>query len=206
MPLYTIETTYRLPHFRQRTFEASTPEAACRLALEDEDWDGDRVEYETVGETYVTGVWMSPAANSGPAICVPDCFDEAVQRKAGMFGELLALLQDRLGRRICLVMSSKTGCHGHWPRSRVPMPFFPLSGEKCNEQTGQSFRRPLRRHLDGGQRTAESLLHGPWQRAAHRDTGWRLADPHRAVRRRLRTHRTRACPLRGDRLVYRGSG
>jgi len=95
MPLYTIETTYRLPHFRQRTFEASTPEAACRLALEDEDWDGDRVDYETVGETYVTGVWMSPAANSGPAICVPDCFDEAVQRKAGMFGELLALLQER---------------------------------------------------------------------------------------------------------------
>lgn len=95
MPLYTIETTYRLLHFRQRTFEASTPEAACRLALEDEDWDGDSCDYETIGETYITGIWLSPAADSGQAILVPNCFDETVQRKADIFGELLALLQER---------------------------------------------------------------------------------------------------------------
>ncbi|MCG8274039.1 hypothetical protein MIC97_21375 [Aquamicrobium sp. NLF2-7] len=95
MPLYTIETTYRLPCYRQRTFEAPSREAACRLALQDEDWDSDNCDYETVGETYITGVWMSPAAYSGPTIRVPDCFDETVQRKAGMFGELLALLKER---------------------------------------------------------------------------------------------------------------
>lgn len=52
MPLYTIETTYRLPCYRQRTFEARSLEAACRLALQDEDWDSDNCDYETVGETY----------------------------------------------------------------------------------------------------------------------------------------------------------
>lgn len=67
MPLYTIETTYRLPCYRQRTFEARSLEAACRLALQDEDWDSDNCDYETVGETYITGVGMSPAAYSGPA-------------------------------------------------------------------------------------------------------------------------------------------
>ncbi len=95
MPLYTIETTYRLPCYRQRTFEAPSLEAACRLALQDEDWDSDNCDYETVGETYITGAWMSPAAYSGPTIRVPDCFDETVQRKAGMFGELLALLKEK---------------------------------------------------------------------------------------------------------------
>jgi hypothetical protein len=57
MPKFTIETTYRLPIFRQRCYEAETLEAACRLAIEDEDWSDQKEDCETSGETYVTGVW-----------------------------------------------------------------------------------------------------------------------------------------------------
>jgi hypothetical protein len=30
MPAYTVETTYRVPVYRQRTYEAATPAEACR--------------------------------------------------------------------------------------------------------------------------------------------------------------------------------
>lgn len=39
MALWTIETTYRLPVFRHKTYEAETLAQACRLAIEDDDWD-----------------------------------------------------------------------------------------------------------------------------------------------------------------------
>ena len=31
MPIFTIETTYRLPVYRQRSYEAETLDAACAL-------------------------------------------------------------------------------------------------------------------------------------------------------------------------------
>jgi len=34
---YTVETTFRLPVYRHRTYSAETAEAACRLAVEDGD-------------------------------------------------------------------------------------------------------------------------------------------------------------------------
>ncbi|NGO56261.1 hypothetical protein [Allomesorhizobium camelthorni] len=93
MPKFTIETTYRLPIFRQRCYEAENLEAACRLAIEDEDWSDQKEDYETSGETYVTGVWAGDVPPySVPAIAVPAHFDETVQRKADMFGSLLGLL------------------------------------------------------------------------------------------------------------------
>ncbi|MCO5163910.1 MAG: hypothetical protein M9939_22545 [Mesorhizobium sp.] len=95
MPKFMIETTYRLPIFRQRCYKAETPEAACRLAIEDEDWSDQKEDYETSGETYVTGVWAGDVPPySVPAIAVPAHFDETVQRKADMFGSLLELLQE----------------------------------------------------------------------------------------------------------------
>ncbi|RUV27847.1 hypothetical protein EOA86_22215, partial [Mesorhizobium sp. M5C.F.Ca.IN.020.32.2.1] len=79
MPEFTIETTYRLPVFRHATYSADTPEAACRLAVEDKDWSGQREDYESSGETYVTGIWEgADAAYRGQAIGVPRHFGEAV--------------------------------------------------------------------------------------------------------------------------------
>ncbi|HLI12376.1 MAG TPA: hypothetical protein VKY65_12345 [Alphaproteobacteria bacterium] len=58
MPTYTIETTYRVPVYRQRTYDAATPAEACRQAIEDDDWSNDKLDYEAAGETYVTGMWL----------------------------------------------------------------------------------------------------------------------------------------------------
>lgn len=94
LPAFTIETTYRLPVFRHATYPADTPEAACRLAAEDKDWSGQREDYESSGETYVTGIWEgADAAYRAPAMQVPSHFGETVQRKATHFELMLGLLK-----------------------------------------------------------------------------------------------------------------
>jgi hypothetical protein len=94
MPTYTIEITYRVPVYRQRTYDAATPAEACRQAIEDDDWSNDKLDYECAGETYVTGIWLgTDAAYSGDAVPVPSHFDETIQRKAAHFEVLFGLLK-----------------------------------------------------------------------------------------------------------------
>jgi hypothetical protein len=94
MPAYTIETTYRVPVYRQHTYHAATPAEACRQAIEDDDWSNDKLDYEAAGETYVTGIWLgADAAYSGETVPVPSHFDETVQRKAAHFEVLFGLLK-----------------------------------------------------------------------------------------------------------------
>ena len=94
MPTFTIETTYRLPIYRQRNYEAGTLEAACALAVADEGWDDEKSDVETSGDTYVTGAWEGRnAAYRGRALGIPSQFGEQVQRKADHFEELLGLLK-----------------------------------------------------------------------------------------------------------------
>lgn len=42
--------------FRQSTCSADAPEAACRLAIEDNGWSGRREDYESSGESHVIGI------------------------------------------------------------------------------------------------------------------------------------------------------
>ena len=94
MPLFTIESTYQLPVFRQRTYDAETIDKACRLAIEDNEWSGAKVDAESSGENYVTGVWMgADAAYKGPAAPIPSQFRETIQRKADHFETLLGILK-----------------------------------------------------------------------------------------------------------------
>lgn len=94
MPHYTIETTYYLPAYRHRTYSASTVAEACRQAIEDDEWSGEKLDRETASESYVSGIWHgADAAYSGPAIPVPSQFAETIQRKAGHFEILLGLLK-----------------------------------------------------------------------------------------------------------------
>lgn len=100
MTVFTIETTYHLPVFRHQTFEAETLAQACRLAIEDADWSGEQRDYESGGETYVSGIWPGvDAAYHGAALPVPSHFGERVTRKADHFeillGRLKLLAQDR---------------------------------------------------------------------------------------------------------------
>ncbi|WP_371418395.1 hypothetical protein [Methylocapsa sp. S129] len=93
MPVFTIETTYRLPLFRHRTYAADTVEQACRLAVEDDDWDDQRRDYEATGDAYVSGAWRGETAYSGRAEAVPSRFEETGQRKVDLFETLLGLLK-----------------------------------------------------------------------------------------------------------------
>ena len=92
MPVYVIETTYHLPVYRQRLYEAETLDEACRLAIEDEGWDDERSDVDTSGETYVTGIWQgAERAYQGTALPIPASFHETVQYEAELFNELRAL-------------------------------------------------------------------------------------------------------------------
>jgi hypothetical protein len=94
MPAFTIETTYRLPIYRHRSYEADTLEQACRLAVDDDDWRFERRDYECAGETYVTGAWLGrDIAYQGAALPVPSQFDETVRRKADHYATLLGFLK-----------------------------------------------------------------------------------------------------------------
>lgn len=93
MPQYTIETAYRIPVYRQRTYQADTAEAACALALEDDDWSTAREDAECAGDTYVSGLWLGrDAAYDGDAVAIPSSYDEPLRRKVFLFDILLSRL------------------------------------------------------------------------------------------------------------------
>ncbi|PRD43536.1 hypothetical protein C5748_09695 [Phyllobacterium phragmitis] len=94
MPFFTVETTYHLPVYRRRTYEAASADDACRVAISDDGWEDAKEDVDTSGETYVTGLWKGRQAYAVPDIPIPERFDETVQRKAEMFSILLALLRE----------------------------------------------------------------------------------------------------------------
>jgi hypothetical protein len=94
MPLFTVESTYRLPIYRHRTYEAPTAAEACRLAINDDDWSDTKEDRDSAGETHVTGVWKGrDSAYRAPPCPVPSQFQETLRRKADHFAEMLVLLQ-----------------------------------------------------------------------------------------------------------------
>lgn len=95
MSRYTIETTYRLPVYRRRSYEAENLAEACRLAVEDEGWGDGEEDVDTSGETYVTGIWPdADTADDGDPLSVPSHFHEPVQRKADHFRDLMLCLDE----------------------------------------------------------------------------------------------------------------
>lgn len=94
MPRFTIETTYRLPVYRQRRHEAGTLAQACWLAVEDDNWSGQKEDYDSAGEAYVTGIWPGDVQPySVPGLPIPSQFGEQLQRKADHFETLLGILK-----------------------------------------------------------------------------------------------------------------
>jgi hypothetical protein len=94
MPLFTIEASYRIPVYRHRTYEAGTLEEACRLAIADDDWSGQKEDYESADETYVSGVW--PGADTAYRVAatpVPFEFGDVIKCKVDHFEMMLGLLK-----------------------------------------------------------------------------------------------------------------
>lgn len=95
MPLYTIETTYHLPVYRQRTYEAASADEACKLAIEDDDWSCELPDHETAGQTFVTGIWQGgDTAYEGEPVAASGRFGQTVQRKVELFDTLVRLLRE----------------------------------------------------------------------------------------------------------------
>ena len=94
MPDFIIETSYHLPMYRRRPYSAETMEQACIFALGDEGWGDARESVDDSGETYVSGIWQGKTVYDGPELAVPDEFREAVERKAELFDDLVALLRE----------------------------------------------------------------------------------------------------------------
>jgi len=89
MPRFTVESTYHLPVYRHRAYNAATPADACRKAIGDDDWSAGKCDYETAGETYITGIWSgTDTAYRVESTTVPSQFHETIQRKAEHFQEL----------------------------------------------------------------------------------------------------------------------
>ena len=94
MPKFTVETTYHLPIYRHRNYDADTLDEACRLAIEDDGWSEEKSDMDNSGETYVSGIWQGvDAAYRGPALPIPSQFSEAIRRKAEHFETLLGVLK-----------------------------------------------------------------------------------------------------------------
>ena len=80
--------------YRQRSYEAETLEEACRLAVIDDDWSEQKEDYESSGETYVTGAWPGEdTAYRIAALPLPSQFGEMLQRKADHYETLLGILK-----------------------------------------------------------------------------------------------------------------
>lgn len=95
MPIYVIETTYHLPVYRQRRYQASNLEEACLLAVSDEGWEDEETNVDTSGETFVTGIWQdAKRAYEGKALMIPEAFRETIQCKADLFDRLVVLLRE----------------------------------------------------------------------------------------------------------------
>ena len=85
MRIFTVETSYSLPVYRQANYAAETIEDACRLALADDDWSGKRLDYETSGETTISGVWLgADSAHRGADLPLPTQSDETIARSFGL--------------------------------------------------------------------------------------------------------------------------
>jgi hypothetical protein len=94
MTKFTVETTYRIPVYRQRIYQAPTLDQACRLAVEDDDWSEQKEDYESAGETYVSAAWPGKdSADRVSPLSIPSEFGEKLQRQADHFETVLGILK-----------------------------------------------------------------------------------------------------------------
>jgi hypothetical protein len=97
MPKFSVETSYKIPVFRLRQFEAASIEEACRLALEDDNWENAARDYDSATPSSVTGVWPAGAEYVCFSLPIPQAFEDPLKRKADHFEILVSLLAEIAG-------------------------------------------------------------------------------------------------------------
>ena len=82
------------PFYKHRVYEAATLDDACRQALQDDDWEGEKLDDETAGEPYVTGIWTGEdAAYKSASLPIPTNGHASGEHKMQEVDLLLALLK-----------------------------------------------------------------------------------------------------------------
>lgn len=94
MAKFTVETTYRLPVFRQHTYDTASLEEACQQAVEDDDWSDQKEDSDSAGATYVSAAWPGKdTAYRVSPLTIPSEFAEKMHRQAEHFETLLGILK-----------------------------------------------------------------------------------------------------------------
>jgi hypothetical protein len=78
--IYTIEKTYLVPVFMHERIEADTPEEAMQKAIDSDDWEGSKVDYDSSRATWISAAWEGEEAYPGGDISglpIPDEFSDA---------------------------------------------------------------------------------------------------------------------------------
>ncbi len=70
MPIFTIERSYLVPVYQHLTIEADDVTAACTAALDTDSHpcENDKIDYDGIRETTVTGAWRGPTAYEGTCL------------------------------------------------------------------------------------------------------------------------------------------
>lgn len=77
MTEFTLELCYRLPVYQHVTIRAASIEDACRLALETQDWDRGKHDYDSSGPVFVAEAWRgADTAYHGQTVEVPAAYRE----------------------------------------------------------------------------------------------------------------------------------
>ena len=139
MPVFTIETTYRLPVYRHQTYKAATIDEACRLRYRRRRLVYRKTRLQSAGETYVTGIWSGEnAAYSGAAQPIPSHYVETPQRIALHFEVLLGLvkvLASQSDTERLTVPSGSSARSQRLPRRRR---FSPAAANRIDEARARS--------------------------------------------------------------------
>ncbi|MGN8119194.1 hypothetical protein [Labrys sp. 22185] len=77
MATFTVERTYLVPVFQHVVVEATSAEEAMRVALDDDNWDSSKLDYNACRAEFVSGAWEGGVAYGGRALPVPTEFQEA---------------------------------------------------------------------------------------------------------------------------------
>ncbi|MGT2467765.1 hypothetical protein ACVOMV_27375 (plasmid) [Mesorhizobium atlanticum] len=171
MSKFTVESTYHLPAYRHRTYDAATPADACRQAIEDDDWSAEKFDYEAAGEAYITGIWSgADAAYRAESVAVPSQFHGTIQRKADHFQELFDQLAYAAPNRwACRLSTSIVGCRGQLSRLRRQKRSLRYAATPVSRQSSQGHEQHHRTRFRGSnhQLTDEGLLAADVSNAAH---------------------------------------
>ena len=93
MPKFTVTACRMVPSCRETIIEADTAEEACSAALANPCWrDSETGDPDHVGHTFIDSIHED--GDAGADLPIPAHFRNRQERRSGIFGELLAMIDE----------------------------------------------------------------------------------------------------------------